>query len=254
MKVSIITPCFNSASTIEETIESVRQQTYPDIEHIVIDGKSDDGTVDLIKENRQDIDVFISEKDAGIYQAINKGLKKSTGDILGILNSDDVYQAEEVIEKVVSEFRKQTISAVYGDLQYIDGREKKVMRYWEAGEFDPSNFSRGWMPPHPTLFFTREMYEEHGLYKEEFKIAADYELILRFLYKNKIPVSYIPEVLVQMKVGGKSNDGFKSRFVTFLEDYKAWKENDLKKIQGLKAQVLKRATKIEQFFPWITRN
>ncbi|WP_445666630.1 glycosyltransferase family 2 protein [Fodinibius sp. AD559] len=254
MKVSIITPCYNSEATIIESVQSVQDQSYDNIEHIIIDGNSEDETLEVLHNYRAGIDKLISENDEGIYNAINKGILRATGDIIGILNADDKYISNDVIEMVVASFKKEETSAVYGDLQYLDSNADKLLRNWEAGPFALKKFENGWMPPHPTLFVRSELYEEYGLYNEEFDIAADYELILRFLYKNEVPVSYIPEVLVQMRSGGVSNDGLKSRIQAFIEDYKAWKNNDLGTMTGLKAQILKRTTKIEQFFPFFKEN
>jgi len=248
MKVSIITPCYNSVSTIEETLDSVEVQEYPFIEHIIIDSASHDGTIHLLDDYKEHIDELVSEEDEGIYNAINKGVKKASGDIIGVLNSDDVYFSNSVINRVVEEFENNEVSAVYGDLKYIDD-DGKTLRYWKSGAFDPSKFDKGWMPPHPTFFVKSELYEEYGLYDEQFDIAADYELMLRFLYKNEVAISYIPEVLVKMRAGGISNNGLSSRIYTLLEDYKAWRQNGLKRGQGIKAQILKRFNKLDQFIP-----
>ena len=247
MKVSIITPCYNSANTIEETVQSIQKQTYNNIEHIVVDGNSKDRTLEVLDRYKSGINKLISENDDGIYNAINKGIKQSTGDVIGILNADDKYVSNDVIKKVVKEFKDNKIQALYGDLQYLKPKGKGIVRHWKAGEFSVKKFKKGWMPPHPTFFVRSEMYKKYGLYKESYSISADYDLILRFLYKNKISVAYIPEILVQMRAGGISNNGITSRIKAFIEDYTVWIDNDLDKISGIKAQTLKRYYKVSQF-------
>jgi glycosyltransferase involved in cell wall biosynthesis len=247
MKVSIITVVYNNANTVAAAVESVIHQDYENIEYIIIDGGSDDGTLDILKEYKEHFVTFISEPDEGIYDAMNKGLKIATGDIIGILNADDLYSNNSIIAKVVDEFKGKGGDAIYGDLQYVDKENKKIIRNWKAGSYNRENFKKGWMPPHPTFFVRKEIYRKYGYFNENFKIAADYELMLRFLYKNKISVSYIPEVLVRMRTGGESNSSFANRLQIIREDYKAWKVNDLD--AKLYTQVLKRLTKLRQYLP-----
>lgn len=227
-KVTIITVTFNSAYTISSTLESIRRQTYPNIEHIVVDGNSTDDTLDIVNRYPH-VARCISERDNGIYDAMNKGLQLATGDIIGILNSDDVYNDDEVIEKVVGLFRKEKTDSVYGDLQYVDpANMTRVLRQWISGKFKRTKFKFGWMPPHPTFFVKKEVYQEAGLFNQALRSAADYELMLRVLYKFRFTTAYLPEVLVKMRAGGSSNGALRKRLVANREDRLAWKLNQLK--------------------------
>jgi len=229
MKVSIITAVYNNKDTIKDAIESVLSQTYKNIEYIIIDGASTDGTVDIIRNYGDKIDKFISEKDNGIYDAMNKGINLASGDIVGILNSDDFYVDNRVIEKVVDVFENKTIDSLYGDLVYVDKDNiDKIVRYWKSREYKEGLFKKGWHPAHPTFFVKREVYEKYGMFNLDFKIAADYELMLRFLEKYKITTAYLPEILVKMRVGGESNRSIKNIIRANIECYKAWKNNGLK--------------------------
>jgi len=229
MKISIITVVYNNKNTIKDAIESVLNQTYKNIEYIVVDGDSRDGTVEIIKSYGDKIDKFITELDNGIYDAMNKGIKLATGDVIGILNSDDFYLNNNIIEKVVHEFQNKKVDSVYGDLIYVDNKDtNKIVRYWKSKEYKKGLFKTGWHPAHPTFFVKKEIYENYGLFDLNFKIAADYEIMLRFLEKYKITVEYIPEVLVKMRIGGESNRSIKNILKANIECYKAWKINDLK--------------------------
>lgn len=243
MKVSIITAVYNARETIENTIKSVISQSYENIEYIVIDGLSTDGTIEIISKYKDKISKFISEPDKGIYDAFNKGIKLSSGDIIGFLNADDIYAHNRVIENIVNTFKSKNVDSVYGDLIYIDKAGNKV-RYWKSGEFNIENLKKGWMPPHPTFFVKRKIYELFGGYRTDFKISADYEISLRFLYKEKISIAYIPEVIVLMKTGGKSNLNLKNRLIGLKEDFKAIKENNL---NGLVTLILKKISKFKQY-------
>ena len=229
IKISIITAVYNNKKTIKDAIESVLNQTYKNIEYVIVDGDSKDGTVDIIKQYESKIDKFISEPDNGIYDAMNKGIKLATGDIIGFLNSDDFYASNNVLEKVANEFIDKKVDSVYGDLVYVDNKDiTKVVRYWKSKPYKEGFFKKGWHPPHPTFFVKREIYEKYGKFRLEFKIAADYELMLRFLEKHKISTAYIPEVLVKMRAGGTSNKSISNIIKANLECYKAWKINNLK--------------------------
>lgn len=228
LKISIITIVFNNRETIADAIESVLGQTYPHIEYIVIDGASTDGTVEIIKNYGSRITRFISEKDQGLYDALNKGIRYATGDVIGLLHSDDIFYNKDVVKAVAETFEKYAPDCLYADLLYVD-REKpeKVIRNWKSGNYSRGNFVYGWMPPHPTFYVKRSVYESLGAYDTSFKSAADYELMLRYLYKNGISTVYLPEYLVRMRVGGKSNITLKNRLRANQEDYRAWVINGL---------------------------
>jgi glycosyltransferase len=248
MKISIITCSYNAINTIEETIRSVLLQKDADIEYIVIDGLSDDGTAGIIKKYSDKIYKFISEKDSGIYNAMNKGIKLAGGDIVGFLNADDVYFNEKIINEVIKVFENEKVDSVYGDLIYVSEYNNKIKRYWESGDFNIDNFKRGWMPPHPAFFVKRDVYERYGGFNENYKISADYELMVRLLYKNKISSFYLPEILVKMKTGGISNK-ISQTFKRLKEDYDIIKEYNLGSFGGgLDVMFKKRFYKINQYF------
>lgn len=227
MKVSIITATYNSASTIKDTILSVKQQTYKNVEHIIVDGSSTDNTLHLLQHFGHS-GPLLSEKDKGIYDAMNKGLAIANGDIIGILNSDDFYPHAHVIEKVVKAMSATDCDAVYGDLVYVDAHHAtKVLRKWIAGGYSKKQFYNGWMPPHPTFFVKKEVYEKYGNFNLEFKSSSDYELLLRFMFLNDIKVKYLPGVLVHMRAGGHSNRSLRNRLAAHKEDYMAWSSNGI---------------------------
>jgi glycosyltransferase involved in cell wall biosynthesis len=245
MKVSIITATYNSASTVEASLRSVVSQDYQNIEHIIIDGKSKDNTLEVVEKYKDRIARIVSEKDNGIYDALNKGIANATGDIVGILHSDDFYPDSKVISKVVKTFEKG-VDSVYADLQYVDRENTgKVIRNWKSGNYRDGIFLSGWMPPHPTFFVKRECYEKYGSFNTILKSAADYELMLRLLHKHKISTAYIPEVIVKMRVGGKSNASLMNRIKANREDRLAWKLNDL--TPGLLTLTFKPLSKIRQY-------
>jgi glycosyltransferase involved in cell wall biosynthesis len=228
MTVSIITATYNSESTIKDTLTSIESQSYPNIEHLIIDGCSTDKTLQVVQEFNHVCKV-VSEPDKGIYDAMNKGIGLAKGDIIGILNSDDFYPDNNVIADVVNHFKETNCEALYADLIYVDADNKsRVIRKWKSGEFNGENFLIGWMPPHPTFFVKKEVYERLGNFDLRLKSAADYELLLRFLYKEKIITSYLPRVLVHMRSGGMSNRSLKNRLKAHLEDYRAWSFNSIK--------------------------
>ena len=226
--VSIITTSFNSSKTIGDTLQSVADQDYPFIEHLIIDGASTDNTLELVKKFTH-IKLLISESDKGIYDAMNKGLKLAKGDIIGLLNSDDFYADGHVISEIVMRMQSSQCDALYGDLVYVHPeRTDRVLRTWVAGEYRPKNFLYGWMPPHPTFYVRKEIYDKYGCFNIRLRSAADYELMLRFLYKEKISVSYLPRVLVNMRTGGVSNSSIRNRIRANKEDMEAWRVNNLK--------------------------
>jgi glycosyltransferase involved in cell wall biosynthesis len=229
MKVSIITISYNSAATLKDTIESVVNQSYKDIEYIIVDGKSTDTTLDIIDSYKNNISQFVSEKDHGLYDALNKGIVMATGDVIGILHSDDFYTDHLVIEKLVEQMKSHQADAVYADLYYVDKNDtNKIFRKWKSGEYKIGQFLKGWMPPHPTFFVKREYYEKYGKFNLSFHSAADYELMLRFIHKHHLKLAYLPEFIIKMRVGGKSNVSLKNRIRANQEDRRAWKINGLK--------------------------
>ena len=226
--VSIVTVVYNGSSTLAQTIESVLSQTYPHLEYIVVDGASRDNTVDIIRCYEGQIAQWVSEPDQGIFDAMNKGLRLATGDIVGILNADDFYEDAHVIGKVVALFERERVEALYGDLFYVDADDpKKIIRYWKAESYRENAFRRGWMPPHPTFFVKRTVYQQYGLFNDCFRYSADYEMMLRLIYKHHIRMAYLPEVMVRMRIGGNSNQSWKSRLLANREDRLAWALNDL---------------------------
>lgn len=252
MKISIITVVYNNAEHIRDCIKSVVGQSYAAIEYIVIDGKSTDGTLEVINQHKEKIAKIISEEDGGYVYAMNKGLKVATGDIVGFLHSDDFYAHERVIEGIVGTFKNTFTDSLYGDLVYVKkDNPNKIVRYWKGGTYNRNRVRCGWMPPHPTFFVKREIYEKHGYFNTDFKIAADYEIILRFLHRCKISIHYMPEVLVMMRAGGVSNKGFRNIILKSLEDYKAYKMCGA--TGGFSAIISKNLTKIPQFFNRKTR-
>jgi glycosyltransferase involved in cell wall biosynthesis len=226
--ISIITACFNSAATIEDTLKSVATQSYPQIEHLVIDGESTDNTLEKVKAFGH-VSQCVSAKDQGIYDAMNKGIILAKGGVIGILNSDDIYASDKVLEMVMKEFENPEVYAVYGDLQYVAANDtNKIVRYWRSGYFSARNFYYGWMPPHPTFFVRSSVYQQTGTFNLSLRSAADYELMLRILLKHKLQAIYIPEVLVKMRTGGMSNASFKNRIKANREDREAWRLNGMR--------------------------
>ena len=247
MKVTIITVCYNAEQTIMDCIQSVATQDYPDIEHLIIDGASTDGTVKRIKESGFDTSHLVSEPDNGIYDAMNKGIRKASGQVIGILNADDSYAAPHIISEVVQTFQSDDCVCVYGDLEYVSFLQpQKVIRKWRSGAYHRENFLWGWMPPHPSFFVKAEEYERLGGFRLDLGTAADYELMLRFLYVNHLKTSYLPRVLVKMRAGGASNQTLSRRIEANRYDRKAWKVNGAK--PNLLTLWLKPARKIAQFF------
>lgn len=228
MKISIITVSFNSAKTIRQTIESVLAQDYTDLEYIVIDGNSKDETVNILKSFQGKIK-FISEPDKGIYDAMNKGVKMATGEVIGTIGSDDFYPNNQIISNVVKTFSQAGTDAVYGDIQFINPDDiHTIVRFWKAGEYKYNNWLNGWMPPHPCFYVKKEAFEKYGYFKTDFTCSGDYELMLRMLYKNHLSVQYLPLTLMTMRNGGTSTASLKHRYRANMEDRKAWKINQIK--------------------------
>lgn len=228
MKISIITVTYNSAATIAGCIASVNKQTYPDIEHIVVDGASKDGTVEIIRSIANRVSQLISEPDKGIYDAMNKGIRMATGDVIGILNSDDFFTSKEVIAHIVSAFEKNEVDGVYGDICFVKPENlNQVVRYYSARWFNPSLFRFGFMPPHPSVYFRRTCFLELGLYKEDYRIAADYELLIRFLKVNRLKTHYLNFCVVTMRTGGDSTRNLKSNLILNQEIVRGCRENGI---------------------------
>lgn len=229
MKISIITVVWNNKDTIKDAINSVLNQTYDDIEYIIVDGASIDGTVEVVQSYGDTITKFVSEPDNGLYDAMNKGIKLATGDVVGILNSDDFYIDEFVIEKIVKVFEEQEVDSLFADLVYVNpDNVKKTVRHYDSSKFRPEKFAYGWMPAHPTFFVKRSVYEKYGLFKTDYKIAADYELLVRFLHRYKLTYFYLQEVIIKMRMGGASTSGVKSNWILNKEIIRACKENGIK--------------------------
>ena len=206
MKVSLITVCFNSTDTIEDTIKSVLSQNYKDIEYVVVDGGSTDGTLDIINRYKGNISKVVSEPDKGVYDAMNKGIRLSSGDIVATLNSDDMYADETIVSQMAEFIKNNDLDAAYGDLVYVDhNNTNQVTRFWKPREYKRRSFCSGWVIPHPTFFCRKEIFEKYGYFNEKFQVAADFELLLRFIERHQINVGYLPKVIVKMRIGGKAN-------------------------------------------------
>ncbi|QMW05986.1 glycosyltransferase family 2 protein [Spirosoma foliorum] len=228
MKVSIITVVYNGAEFIRDCIESVLNQTYTNIEYIIVDGKSTDGTVEIVQSYGTKVARFISEPDKGLYDAMNKGIRLATGDIIGLMNADDFYRHKRVIENMVATFERTGSDAVYGDMLYVErDNPQKLKRYWRSGWYSENAFSWGWMPGHLSFFAKKWLYEKYGLFRLDMKSAADYELMLRFIHKNKAKLAYMDEVTIVMRAGGISNSSVQNRLRANREDKLAWQLNGL---------------------------
>jgi len=245
VKVSIITATYNSAATIIDTLKSLEAQTYKDIEYIIVDGASKDDTLDIIQANSSHVSKVISEPDKGIYDALNKGIKAATGDVVGFLHSDDLFASNRAIEDIVKQFHISNSDAVYADLEYVSKDDiSKVVRLWKSGEYSKKQLKKGWMPPHPTFYMKRDLYVKYGTFDLTFKIAGDYDSLLRYLWVNNISMSYIPKVLLKMRVGGASNRSLKNIIQKTKEDIRALKSNN---VPSLRAILWKNLSKIPQF-------
>lgn len=226
--VSIITPVFNNADTIKDCLESIYNQSYKNIEHIIVDNCSTDNTLNIVHQHNFPNLKIISEKDKGLYDAINKGIQNASGEIIGILHADDFYVHHYVIDSVVKLF-SQDYQGVYANLYYVDRKNKeKIVRKWKAGTYNIQSFLYGWMPPHPTCFVTKKVYEQNGLYRLDMGTAADYEWILRNMYKYQVPFKYLNDYIIAMRVGGVSNISLRNRILANINDRKAWTINNLK--------------------------
>jgi len=228
VKVSIVTVVWNNKDTIKYAIESVLSQTYPNVEYIIIDGASTDSTIEIIKGYGNKINKFISEPDHGIYDAMNKGLKLATGDVIGILNSDDMYINNHIIEKIIKIFELHNVDSLFADLVFVrsDNLERTI-RYYDSSKCLPNNFKKALYPAHPTFFVKREIYEKYGYFKTDYKIAADFDLMARFLYTHNISYYYLQEPIIKMRIGGVSTS-LKSLYINTIEQLRVCKENGIK--------------------------
>ncbi len=246
MKVSIITATYNSARTINDTLRSLNEQSYSNIEYIVIDGASKDKTIDVIRQQCPRVTTIISEPDNGIYDALNKGINCATGDIVGYLHSDDLFAYSDAVKDIVERFQESSCGAVYGDLQYVSKDDTdNVIRLWKSGAYSKKKLKNGWMPPHPTFYMKRDLYLKFGLFDLNYKIAADYDSLLRYLWANEVTMSYLPRVVMKMRVGGASNRDIKNIIQKTQEDIQALKSNG---ISWPRALFFKNFSKIPQFF------
>ena len=245
MKISIITATYNSSKTIIDTIESLEKQTYSNIEYVIIDGASKDNTLDIIKKHSTKVSKIISEPDRGIYDALNKGIAASTGDIIGFLHSDDIFAYPAAIEDLMKTLINEQSQAIYADLEYVSkDNTENVVRRWISGNYKQENLKKGWMPPHPTFFMRRELYKEYGAFDLNFKISADYDSLLRYLWLNNISVSYLPKVVSKMRVGGASNRSFFNILKKTREDILALQKNNILWVYPL---IMKNISKLPQF-------
>lgn len=248
MNVTIITASFNSALSIKTCLDSVVHQNYNDIEYLIIDGKSSDATLKIIKVYQQKFPFIklISEKDSGIYDALNKGVQLASGDIIGFVHSDDFLEFNDIIYHIVSMTKSENLDGVYGDLQYVDkSNTKKIIRSWKSCDFKPRLLKQGWMPPHPTLFLKKEVYQKHGIFDLSYRISADYDFLLRIFKDPELKFGYLPKVITKMRVGGVSNQSLKNIIKKSKEDYRAIRINNIGNFLTL---VRKNFTKIKQLF------
>lgn len=227
-KISIITVCYNSAETIEDAIKSVENQTYKNIEYIIVDGNSKDNTLEIVNRYPQVITKWISEKDNGLYDAMNKGINMATGDVVGILNSDDLFCDYKAVENVMNVFNQNpNLDSVYADIFYVSkDNTDNIVRKWKTGE--QKKFNSGWHPAHPTFYVKKEIYNKYGVFDLNFKLASDFEIMLRFLDKHKISTTYLPLPLIKMRLGGETNKSLKNIFNQNIECIKAFRENNVK--------------------------
>ena len=229
MKITIITATYNSQAYISDCIKSVYNQTYTNIEHIIIDGSSKDKTIEIINSTPNRITKVISEPDKGIYDAMNKGIRAATGDVIGILNSDDFFTSDNIIETVADNFKNYDIDALYGDVHFVNPDDiLKTVRYYSSAIFKPSLFRFGFMPAHPSFYMKKECYDKYGLYALDYKIASDYDLLIRYLYKERINYKYLKKDFVTMRTGGVSTENFNSRVTLNREIVRACKKYGIK--------------------------
>lgn len=246
MKITVITVTYNSAATIVDTVQSVLSQTHSDVEYLIMDGASTDQTLEKLEPYRDRLAGLLSEPDQGMYDAMNKGLAHAKGDVVAILNSDDVYADAGVLSRVAECFEGSGADCVYGDLHYVSADLSRVVRDWRSGRYRPDQFKRGWHPPHPSFFVKRSVYETLGGFNLDLKIAADYEFMLRVLQAQGHTVAYLPEVLVKMRTGGASNRSVRNIWKANRECYRAWRLNGYGCVTAAAAILRKPFTKLKQ--------
>jgi len=245
MDLTIITAVFNREDTVGHALASLSSQSYPHVEHVVVDGASTDNTLEVVRAHAVRRVSIVSEPDRGIYDALNKGLARMTGDVVGLLHSDDMFADADVLARVAQAFSSEDVLAVYGDLHYVSREDpNRVVRHWRSGEFHPDRLRYGWMPPHPALFLRRSVIERLGGYDTSFRIGGDYDAILRYFSSDGFRAAYIPEVLVKMRVGGESNRSLGRIMRKSREDYTAIRRNG---VGGVHTLALKNLRKIGQF-------
>jgi len=245
MKISVVTAVFNRVDTVGAAIESVQSQTHADVEHVIQDGGSSDGTLDVVRKAANATTKIITERDNGIYDAINRGIGNTSGDVIGLMHSDDMFAGPDVLAQVAAAFDNPNVDGVYGDLQYVAADDPtRIIRHWTSGGYTPAKLKQGWMPPHPTLYLRRKVFDQHGLYDTSLQIAADYDAILRYLAGGNIQLAYIPQVLVKMRVGGESNRSLERILRKSREDLTAIRRNG---VGGLGVLIQKNIRKVGQF-------
>lgn len=243
--ISIVTAVYNRVETLAEALSSVERQTYGRVQHVIIDGGSSDGSIELIRARAGADAIVVSELDNGIYDALNKGVARATGDVIGLLHSDDLFATDDVLAKVAAGFAQTDVMAVYGDLEYVRRNDPaRVVRHWKSGHFRRERLGWGWMPPHPALFLRRSVIERMGAYDTSFRIAGDYDAILRYFSLEGFRTAYIPEVLVKMRVGGESNRSIERILRKSREDWRAIRKN---RVGGIHTLAAKNLRKIGQF-------
>ncbi len=245
MKVSVVTAVMNGGDTLPQAIASLRAQTHPDIEHVVQDGGSTDGTLEYLGRHGHPNMALVSSPDSGIYHAINTGISRTTGDVVGLLHADDYLASPDIIAQVAEAMQDPQIDGVYGDLEYVARADaNRVIRYWKAGDYAPARLRRGWMPPHPTLYLRRQVFERAGLYDPSYRISGDYDGMLRWLTTGQVRLGYIPQVMVRMRIGGVSNRSFAHMLRKSREDYRAIRRHN---VGGFGTLLGKNLSKLPQF-------
>jgi len=247
MKITIITVTYNCEKYLEQCIQSVLNQSYKNVEYIIVDGGSNEHTINIIKKYENRISKWISEPDNGMFDALNKGMKMATGDVIGVLHSDDVFASDDVLETITNNFQTKNVDTLYGDLNYVyEDDILKIYRKWESKPFDRNLFKKGWMPAHPAFYFKRTLLEKYGNYKIEFNSASDYEFMARYLFKHNLSTVYLPKLIIRMRKGGLSNNSFLKRIEANRNDYKAMKANGIP--FPLFVSILKPLSKLHQYY------